>query len=81
MSSWSLKFSFLILRQMKRFENGWECDRQPSCTPKPYAASLSASPWHIGLMKTDLPYLNGDGSTSYNANEDDTFDRSEVMIT
>ena len=33
----------------------------------------------IGLAKTDLPPLVGDGSTSYVANEEDFFDRSEVF--
>ena len=67
-----------IFRRMKSFEDHWECDRDPACEPKPYAAAVSVSAWFTGLIKTDLPYLIGDGSTSYVANEDESFDRSEV---
>lgn len=82
-----------VFRMMSRFEDKWYCDTgggfddrdsdvattRTDCSAEPYAATMVTSPWFIGLAKTDLPPLVGDGSTSYVANEEDFFDRSEVF--
>lgn len=68
-----------IFRMMGRFHDKWYCDVDTSCEPHSYTAGMVTSPWFVGLAKTDLPPLFGDGSTSYVSNEEDYFDRSEVF--
>jgi hypothetical protein len=65
-----------IYRMMGRFSEHW-ADHEALASP--YLSVMAASPWFTGLVKTDLPYLVGDGSTSYVANEDDALDRSEIF--
>ena len=60
---------------MLRFQDKW----WSALDAQQYSTIMAASPWFVGLAKEDLPLLIGDGSTSYNANEDDAFDKSEVF--